>query len=161
SMTEEATEEFLSVLRPYTMLVVLDGKLGPFGGITFVEPGELRKSIVLIDAEGDRYVPLAEGAVSADATNLAVMMKPLLSNMLGPTGENMGFFFLPATTEAGGLIADPLGEGTFTVRVGDQPFEWRTPLSSAIPSKVCPVDGEEMSGAWSYCPWHGKKLGAK
>jgi len=70
----------------------------------------------------------------------------------------MALFYFPGTTDQGKRIASTTQEGTFSVEVGDQVFAWRTPLGSVLPKKVCPVDGEEMSGAWTYCPLHGEKL---
>lgn len=161
TISEEGVEQFLAVLRPYVLLVVLEGTVGPLGGANFSDLEELRERVALVDAKGGRHTPLGDDGITADARNLASMMKPILANMLGPTGENMGFFFFPSTTGDGEAIASATTEGTFSVEVGDELFEWKTPLGSVLPPKVCPVDDEEMSGAWSYCPWHGKKLVAK
>lgn len=161
SLTEKATEEFLAVLRPYTLFVVLDGTLGPMGGATFRDSEDLRKGVVLVDAAGGEYRPIAADGVSADARNLVTMMKPVLANMMGPMGENMTFFFFPGETKDSKPIARAATKGEFVLKVDDEAFAWRTPLGSVLKVKVCPVDGEEMNGAWTYCPWHGKKLAAK
>lgn len=160
ALSDAAGEEFLAVLRPYALFVVLDGTIGPMGGVTFRDAASLRETVVLVDAKGGEHRALAGDGVSADARNLVTVMRPLLANMLGPTGENMTFFFFPAKTGEGAAIAGAKREGSFSVKVDDQVFKWKTPLASVLAQKVCPVDGEEMSGAWSYCPWHGKKLAA-
>ena len=85
-------------------------------------------------------------------------MKPVLVNMLGPMGEHMEFFFFPRTSASGQPIADAKAEGSFRFGVGKDVYDWRLPLGSLLPQKTCPVDGERLSGAWEYCPWHGKKL---
>lgn len=161
TVTEEGAREFLEILEPYTLLGVVDGELGPLGGATFIKPKDLRAMVVLIDAKGNRYTPLSDDAVSADALNLATMMQPILANMLGPMGENFAFFFFKAKAKNGTPVAVATKKGSFSVEVGDQKFDWKTPLGSVLPAKVCPVDGEEMSGAWAYCPWHGKELKIK
>jgi hypothetical protein len=158
TVTDEGVEEFLSVLRPYVLLAVADGALGPMGGVTFVAPQEVRNSVVLVTADGQRSKPLAQEEISPDARNLATMMTPLLTSMLGPMGENLNFLFFPATGPDGEPKISATREGGFAVEVGDQHFQWKTPLGSVLPPKYCPVDGEEMSGAWTYCPFHGKKL---
>lgn len=158
SMTDAASEEFLSVLRPYVLVAALDGTIGPFGGATFVDRETLEKSITLVAGNGDRLSPLNKDQISPDARNFSMMMKPLLATMLGETGENLHFFFFPATTAEGDRIADAAAPGRFSVELGEEGFHWRLPLGSVLPPKVCPKDGEELNGAWTYCPWHGKKL---
>ena len=34
----------------------------------------------------------------------------------------------------------------------------QVPLGALLPPKACPVDGEHWSGAYRYCPRHGKLL---
>jgi len=158
SMTDEDVEEFLTVLRPYVLLAVVDGTLGPFGGATFVAPETVRESVVLVDAAGQRSKPLGNEEVSPDARNLAAMMTPVITSMAGPIGENMTFLFFHAKDSDGNPKIGATMKGRFSVEVGDQHFAWKTPLGSVLPPKVCPVDGEELSGAWTYCPYHGKEL---
>ena len=161
AVSDQGMEEFLEVLRPYLLVVVLDGRIGPLGGITFVGPKELSASVAVVDATGQRYLPLDDDRISPDARNLASMMTPVLANMLGPMGENMAFVYFHALTSDGAPIATTATTGTFSVVVAEQVFEWSTPLGSVLPSKVCPADGQALSGAWSYCPWHGEELVAK
>jgi hypothetical protein len=55
-------------------------------------------------------------------------------------------------------LADPLSEGSLSIRIGEQSFDWKLPLGSLMPPKMCPKDKEILNGAWIYCPWHGEKL---
>ena len=158
SMTEEQREEFISVLRPYTVIVAVEGKMGAFGGVTYRPEKEIRDSIKLVDRSGTSYKPLKDEDLSADARNFLGMVKPVFENMLGPMGQNMHFIMFPAKGSDGKLIASAKEEGSFTVVTGGKDFKWRLPLGSLLPPKVCPVDGEKLSGAWKYCPWHGAKL---
>jgi hypothetical protein len=158
TMTETQIEEFLSVLRPYTLVAVVDGKIGPFGGVTYKAEKEVRSGTRFIDNEGTDYVPFSEDVVDADAKNLLSAMKPVLANILGPMGQNVNFFLFPAKGKKGKKLADPTKEGGFTVKLTDRAFKWRLPLGSLLPSKTCPVDGEKLSGAWKFCPWHGVEL---
>ena len=158
SMTEASIDEFLSVLRPYVVIAAADGTIGPFGGATFKDKDSVRKSIILVDKTGAQHSPLNEDQVSSDARNFSQMMTPILANMLGNLGKNLHFFFFPAVTQNGDRIAEAATPGSFSVEMGGEMFQWKLPLGSALPPKVCPQDEEEMNGAWSYCPWHGKKL---
>lgn len=156
--TEAQTEEFLGVLRPYTLFAVVEGKIGPFGGVTYKAEEDVRGGTRLIDQEGTEYVPLGEDEVGADAKNLLSAMKPVLANILGPMGQNVNFFLFPAKGKKGNKLADPTQEGTFSVKLTDRAFKWRLPLGSLLPPKICPVDGEKLNGAWKFCPWHGVEL---
>ena len=71
----------------------------------------------------------------------------------------MQVLLFPAYGNDGIRIADAKEEGSFTVElIGGEAFTWRLPLGSVLPPKVCPVDGEQMSGVWTYCPRHGAEL---
>ncbi len=156
--TPEQVSAVTSVLRQYTMFAIADGLVGQFGGVTWFAKEDVRASLLLQDASGTRFAPLTDAQVSPDARNLAAIMKPILSGMLGPMGEHMDFFFFPSKSAEGRLIADAKAEGSFRLQIGEEPYDWRLPLGSLIPKKRCPVDGEQLNGAWKYCPWHGKKL---
>lgn len=156
--TPEQISAFTAALREYTIFAVADGTVGQFGGVTWIPGERLRDRILLQDSAGTRFAPLKEEQVSSDARNLAGMLKPVLANMLGPMGQNMEFFFFPSASANGRPIADARAEGSFSFQVGTDVYEWRLPLGSLLPKKTCPVDGQKMSGAWKYCPWHGKKL---
>jgi cyclophilin family peptidyl-prolyl cis-trans isomerase len=157
-MAKEQLEEMLAVLRPYTLIAAVDGTVGPFGGVRYVSEPTLRESIWLVDGDGNTYRPLPEKQVDPDTRNLLAMMTPIWSQLMGATGEHFVAFAFPVKDGQGHRIAEATMEGQFSVRVGQEEFSWRLPLGSLIPQKVCPVDGELMSGAWRYCPWHGVEL---
>ncbi len=157
-ITAAQAEEFLKVLRPYFVLVIVDGTIGTMGGVTYKSEASVRENTQLVDSAGARYRPLGEDQIGPDTRNLLQMLKPVLSNMLGPLGQNMHFLLFNAKNNKGTMIAEARKEGSFTVRSGSNEYKWRLPLGSLIPQKTCPVDGEKMNGAWIYCPWHGVKL---
>lgn len=156
--TVAQAEEFIKILRPYTVIVVVDGKIGAFGGVTYMPEAAIRDSIQIKDSKGARYLPLSEGAIDADTKSLLSMMKPLFANMLGPMGQNMYFFLFPSNNKEGQKIADAKKEGSFSVEMGEREFRWRLPLGSLLPPKICPTCGEKLSGAYKFCPWDGSKL---
>jgi hypothetical protein len=157
-VTAAGTEGFLKTVRPYTIIAVFDGTVGPFGGITYRSEEQLRAGMRLIDAQGTSYPPLTDEQLSADLKNLLQIMKPMLANMLGPLGQNMQFFVFPGTTRAGARIANATAKGHFKVTLEKKEYAWRLPLDSLLPGKVCPDCHEPCKGSWNFCPWCGAKL---
>lgn len=158
TLSAEGIEEMLKALHPYTLVAVVDGKMGPMGGVTFRPEAEVRKDIVLVDTSGKEHRPLDDDAINKDVKLFLGFIKPILGDMMGSMGESMYFFAFPSHSEAGKPLANALGEGTLSVKVGEQSFDWKLPLGSLMPPKVCPKDKEILNGAWTYCPWHGEKL---
>jgi hypothetical protein len=156
--TEERSQQALDILRPYTIVLVVDGKFGPFGGVTYKSETEIQDSLRLRDNEGGVYLPLPPEKVNPDAKNFLSMMRPIFANMLGPMGENMHFFLFPAQKKNGQPICDALKKGALSLELGERKFRWRLPLGSLLPPKICPHCQEKCSGAWNYCPWCGNKL---
>ncbi len=158
TMTQSQTEDFLKVLRPYTMVMVVSGTIGPFGGMTYKSASEIRSSIKLRDGDGNTYSPLGNDALDQDTRNFLEIAKPMLKGMLGPLGENMHVVLFQSKSADGLSIADPNKKGSFSVLLANEEFRWRLPLDSVLPPKQCPTCKEECRGSWSYCPWCGTKL---
>lgn len=151
-------EEMVKVLQPYLVVAVVDGKVGPLGGVDFVDGPALRDAVSVRDSGNKVYKPLPDSELPGDVRNLVAILRSMFANMLGPMGAGIEVFFFPARTASGAAIAAPTKEGGFSVHLGTQAFSWRLPLASLMPQKVCPEDGEKMNGAWKFCPWHGKAL---
>ena len=156
--TEAQSEEFIKILQPYTLIAVVDGKVGAFGGVTYISEADIRANIKIRDSQGAYYMPFNEDEVDADVKNLLSMIKPVIANMLGPLGQNMHFLLFPAKNKNGQNIAEAKKEGVFSVKVGERKFRWRLPLGSLLPPKICPKCGEKLSGAYKYCPYDGTPL---
>lgn len=157
----ERTSQFLEVLRPYIVLVAVDGKIGPMGGMTYRSEEDMRGALSVADARGNRFRPVGLMDVAPDAKNLTAIMKPVFANMAGPLGKNMHMVLFPAVDKEGKRIADAAARGSFTVFLGEREFRWRLPLGSVLPSRTCPSCGENHSGAYDYCPYDGTRLGGK
>lgn len=158
SLTPTQVADFVKILSPYNIFVVADGKIGSFGGITYRSEEEIRNSIQLVDKAGNKYSPMSGDKVDADAKNLLAMLKPVLGNMLGSIGQNLHFYVFPTKNKEGAILMEAKKEGSFTFKLGGSEFKWKLPIGSLLPLKTCPVDGEELNGAWKYCPWHGTVL---
>lgn len=156
--TEQQVDEMIAVLNQYTFVTVVDGTIGPFGGVSYVAEPDLRRSVLLLDANGTAYPPLHDKDIDPDTRNMVSFLGPMWAQMLGEMGQHTVLLVFPATDDEGNRIADATGEGRFSIKVGEELFSWRLPLGSLVPQKMCPVDGELMNGAWRYCPWHGVEL---
>lgn len=158
-VTPEAAADFLRTVKPYTVLAVVKGKIGSFGAVTYEDEATLRSELVLVDGDGNKYSPLDDSEISPDMKNFIGIMKPMFANMMGSMGKNIDFYLFPATGKNGQMIADAEKEGRFSVRVGNDEYKWRLPVGSVLPPKTCPKCGEELSGAFKFCPYDGSPLG--
>ena len=158
NVSKQQIDQLVRVMSPYTLIAVADGEVGPLGGVNWMSEGALRSRLAIVDSKGEEYTPLSPEQVGADARNLAAVLKPLLTNVVGAVGENLHFFYFPAQTRTGAAIAEAGAEGAFAVKSVDIVHRWRLPLGSLLPPTQCPVDGERMNGGWKFCPWHGKEL---
>lgn len=156
--TAAQAEAVMKILRPYTVLVAVDGDIGTMGGVTYKPQATVQNSIQVVDSKGTHYRPLGDDKISPDAKNFLAMMKPVLVNMLGAMGQNMNFFVFSTTDAKGKNMIEAKNEGAFSVLLDKTEFKWKLPLGSLMPPKICPVDGEKLSGAWKFCPWHGVEL---
>jgi len=159
--TPERARKTFEPLRNYVVVAVAVGTVG-IGNVNWYNEQIIRSSVTLKDFEGTVYGPLTD--LSGDANGLLSIFKPILSNLLGSTGQNIQLLFFPARSARGKLIADPKREGMFTIefsypeeKIASQ-YEWKLPLTSLSPLKYCPVGKEVVQASWKYCPWHGNKL---
>ena len=148
----------IGFLRPYTVVAVVSGNVGPLGGMTFVSDDSIRAIVRLTDAQGSTYTPVPAESVEVNASTLLQLMAPVMANMIGPLGKNMRFLVFPALTKDSLPIAEATSPGSFNFVVGGKEFKWRLPLASLVPPKVCQKCSEECSGVWKFCPWCGTKL---
>lgn len=151
-------ELYMNYLRPYMLIVVVDGKVGSFGWIIYKTEPHIRNSIRIIDSQGISYSPVDDEKIKYGAKYFLSMMKPVFEDMLGSMGPNMHFFLFPSKSKTGQSITVAKSDGFFSVKLGEREYTWRLPLGPLVPPKICPVDGEELSGGWKFCPWHGVEL---
>lgn len=151
-------EEFLSIIRPYTIVGVVDGKIGPFGGITFSRESDVRNSVFLTDIRGRRHAPVREAEINADTRVLLHVLKPMLTGMVGPMGENMHFIVFRAETADGHPVADPTSQGVLSMSVMGSEFSFRLPLGSLLPQRYDPSTQERFPGNYNFNPYTGQRL---
>jgi hypothetical protein len=162
-LTAEQAAQVAAVIKPlqaYTIIAVVDASGKP-GSFVYTPEPAVRAALRVVDREGHSYRPLAEADIAPETRRVLQRLQPILANVfteIGALGENIKLYFFPLNDLAGRRIADAKAEGSFTVELGKQLFKWRTPVGALLPPKRCPVDGEAVSGAWKFCPWHGVKL---
>ena len=157
-ISEADRKNFLKTLEPYTIMMVMDGFIPMSGTAEFMEEPEIRKHLQLIYSQGKTYKPIKEKSISKEAKNSLKKVGPFFDKVLGPVSENAHFFLFPAKSANKDMIANAFAEGTFVLKMKKNSFRWRTPLWPLVPSKHCPVTGEELQGGWKYNPWNGAKL---
>ncbi len=111
SLTDKGADEFLKALAPYTMVAVLAAKTGAAGAFTFAPAAELRRNTRLEDRAGSVYEPLDPQIANASVKNLLQLIRPILTNAMGPMGTNMEIMHFPATNTEGVRIADATKDG--------------------------------------------------
>ena len=146
----------VAALSPYTLVGVAYGTVSSLGLSSWTGEEDLRAALVLRDGLAE-FRPLSESAINADARDLAGVVKPILAGLMGGFGENLHFFFF-AGREAGRRVDDPFAGTALTVTHGSETYVFRRPLGSLLAPKTCRVDHERLSGAYRYCPYHGKEL---
>lgn len=150
------------ILRDYTMVAVVVGKVSAFGSISWIAEADIRKSARLRDPSGAVHPPLE--TVSGDARVLGDVLRPVLRNALGAMGESIVVLFFPGRDAKGRLLIDPRMQATFAIELRDLPnigssvHTWNLPLTSLSLPRFCPTGKERVQASWKFCPWHGTAL---
>lgn len=158
NLDEAQRTEFLESLDSYMVFLVIDGKIGPNQQPEIKDKKIVRKSIRLMDIKRKTYKPLKEKEISLEAKKSLVKIFPVLAGSYGPLGRAMHYVIFDAKGENNMKIGDVFLDGWFEIKMETRSFRWRTPLSTFVPPKYCPVTGEELPGGWKYNPWNGAKL---
>ncbi|GAA4280384.1 hypothetical protein [Gaetbulibacter aestuarii] len=158
TMQEDQIEELLEILDPYVIFAVVDGEVGPFGGLTYTPSDSIAKTIKIIDTDNVVYRPIETNNLNPNIQNLLSAFKPILKNMMGQLGENMNFYVFSDRKDSNERLADPLTKGQIQLAYCKKNFIWKFPIGSLLPLKTCPVDNELLNGSWNYCPFHGEAL---
>lgn len=151
-------ENIQTVMKDYVLICAADLTFSPLGSLYGAEESDLRASLTLYDDAGKPYRPLTEDEISTDARFLAGSLKPVFAQAIGEMGKSMYLFFFSVKDEKNNNLIAAAKKGSFKVVHSNNEFLWKLPLPTLMPPKHCPVDNEKMSGAWSFCPFHGNKL---
>lgn len=157
STSKEEAQEIIDLFRGYELFAVIKGKIGIFGGVTYNSLDDVR-DIFSVSYKGQELTLVDNKDISADLSNFLSIVRPMMSNMLGPMGENLHFLFVEHPVENTVLPIDPISNSDLKIELGAFKPNVTLPLSSLLLEKQCPVDKKWHSGKWTYCPFHGNKL---
>ncbi len=160
SLGKEDIEAFAAGMNAYTLICVVDmkGTIGSTTKASYRTEAELRPIVKLVDVQGTTYAPIPKAQISVIASTVIETMTPMLTSAIGTMGQGMHFFLFPANAKDGTPLADVSSNGLLKIKVGTDQYQWKLPLVSLLPLKICPVDSAEMQGDWKFCPHHGEKL---
>ncbi|WP_111682322.1 hypothetical protein [Winogradskyella tangerina] len=159
--SESETEQIIDLVEDYVFVMVLKGKVGMFGGITYEDESIIKKQIN-VTYKGEELKMIETDDLNPDTMNFISMMKPMMKNLMGAMGENMQFYVFESPDKNNKIIPiDPYGTESLKFELGEFSKEVSLPLASLLEEKICPETNKEHSGKWSYCPFHGVKLEEK
>lgn len=163
SMSVQQIEQVMEVIRPYSMLAIVQAEVSPFGVFTFYDKPQVAKNLVVSRKQGKKNIKIdIVKDVPNDLMLLQNQLKPILAAALGNMGQNFHFFVF-AEKKNGKRVASPYEEGVLSILLVDnkgkkiKPFDFETPLNSMFVPRICP-NGKEAHVSWKVCPWDGTKL---
>lgn len=162
-MTRQQVEEVMKILRPYSMLAIVQADVSTFGSFSFYDKKQVTKHLKVVSkkAGGNKRISLVD-KVPPDLELLQQQLKPILSAALGNMGQSFHFFVFKEDNN-GARVSSPYEEGVLSVTLLDkkgnkiQPFNFETPLNAMYVPRICP-NGKEAHVSWKVCPWDGTKL---
>lgn len=154
----KTTREFVDLFSKYTVVAAVQADLGPLGVDKFTSEEDLRAALRIYDAAGNSYAPIAADKLDAKLTILIQIMRPMFNNILGQIGNNLQFFAFPAKTGDGDPIVDPLGTGTFLIKLDKDDYTFRLPLGSLLAPRHDQATGETFPGSYLFNPYTGAAL---
>jgi len=154
---DESRDEFGEIFRRNVVIAAVKGDMTKLGSASFVSEAELRSQLRVLDPSGKPLAPIPADKVDPKLNLLLQIMRPMFKNVAGEIGGNMQFYVFPAQVD-GKPLADPLGQGQFTVMVGSTPYAFRLPLGSLLVPQRDPATGESFPGSYSFNPYTGAAL---
>lgn len=157
TVSNEESKAIVDLLQNYLVLMVVKGKVGIFGGVTY-DSKEHMKAITKVIYKTVPLEMVNQNTVNPDLLNFLSMIQPMMKNMLGSMGENMQFFLFGSPKKNNVLPVDPYSNEVVIFELGDFKKEVQLPLGCLLEEKKCPTDDKLHSGKWKYCPYHGDEL---
>lgn len=163
------------ILSPYTIIMVVDGRVLPLGNMNFADREQLEANLAVetLMPAGDvvamTYLPEPPPQVQS----VLASIRPMLAANLGELGKNMQLFVYENRSKDGKASLSPYQAGGLRVTLtpfmpapaeGAKPvaakpavFDFETPLDSLHVPRRC-GNGRAAHISWQFCPWDGKKL---
>ena len=153
-------DKMASLFTKYVVVAVVKGDLGNIGMKGFADEAALRKQLRLVDTDGTRVAPLAQGELEPELAILFTVMRPVMASFIGPTGQNMQMFAFPGRDRAGKPRGDALASGVVRFDLDGVPFTYETPLPSLLMPMFDGATGREFPGTYRFNPYTGAPLQA-
>ncbi|HVL01271.1 MAG TPA: hypothetical protein VM553_15745, partial [Dongiaceae bacterium] len=158
-------QQSLDVLKPYSMLAVVQADVTALGGFVFYPRADLQSRLQLqYQAAGGEKVTLSPvQQPNSTLQNLITQLSPLLSRAMGEMGRNMQFFVFDDARPDGTRIVDPYNDGVLQVVLAQSETQAAQQLDVGLPANAlyearrC-ADGRPAHISWRYCPWDGQPL---
>lgn len=157
-LSAQGISDTLAVVRPYTVVAVLDAQTLAIAGMNYTDEATLTKSTHIEDARGVLYDPIPQAQLSAGMQGFISAFRPMMANMMGAMGEHLVLMVFPGSDQVGRPIADTMGSGSLTVHVVDAAIRYSLPLASLLPPSMDPKSGESFPGTYKFNPYTGDKL---
>ena len=154
----EEARAMLVPLDKYEVVAVVDGTIGTFGDVDFYSEERVRSSTTLKLADGSSLAPVAMSAVDRDVQDILREFRPMLSQLIGPMGENMHFMVFDKTGQPDSTIVDTMNIGTLRVISNGKEAVFTTPLPSLLKDKSCPSCKRTFRGDYTFCPYDSSDL---
>ncbi len=155
-ISNEKKKKYIKVMDQYSLFIVLSAYIGPMGEI-FPKDVEILYKNIELKYNNKKLIMLEDSKVNSVARDLLVMMKPLMTKMLGQFGHSMEFILFENIKDKKKII-DPREKGAFEFELLDKRFHWQLPLISLLPKKTDIKTKEVFPGNYNYNPYNGNKL---
>lgn len=158
-------QQSLDVLKPYSMVAVVQADVTALGGFVFYPRADLQQRLQLQwqPAQGEVVTLQPVSQPNSTLQNLVTQLSPLLSRAMGEMGRNMQFFVFEDVKSDGTRVTDPYSAGMLRVNLAPSETQAAAQLDIELPvnalyePRLC-ANGKPAHISWRYCPWDGQPL---
>lgn len=166
ALTEKARTEMLEALDDYFMIGVVRADISSFGAFTFHDEQAVLKTmkIEFINTAGEAVTLSPAKNINANATLILQAIRPILTQAMGPMGQNFHVYVYEDKDKAGKRLISPYERGNLRVTMKPISKEqggvinFPMPFDSLYKSRICGKCQEHAHIRWNYCPLCGSKL---
>ncbi len=151
-------QSFLDVLEPYVFVGMIDGAIGDYGTVSYMDEKIMSATLRVTGTSGEQRTPLDPEEIPEELDYMLSLLKPMLQGMMGEMGANFHFYVFSDEMTDGTRFCDPFATGSVKIETSRSNHSIRTPLGPLLPPKVCPEDEEEFMGDYNFCPYCGHAL---
>ena len=158
-------QQSLDVLKPYSMVAVVQADVTALGGFVFYPRADLQQRLQLQwqPSQGEVVTLRPVSQPNSTLQNMVTQLSPLLSRAMGEMGRNLQFFVFEDVKADGARVTDPYSAGTLRVNLASSEtqaaaqLEIELPVNALYEPRLC-ANGKPAHISWRYCPWDGQPL---